>query len=44
MILLDKKLLVFKNKPFDLPQILRSNATISGETYRLEPELALPVR
>ncbi|HUT93295.1 MAG TPA: hypothetical protein VMY37_27775 [Thermoguttaceae bacterium] len=40
----DEKLLVFKNEPLDLPKILGGNPTITSETYRLKPKLALPVR
>ena len=44
MILLDEKLLVFINQPLDLPEIVGGNPTITSETYRLKPKLALPVR
>jgi len=44
MVPLDEKLLVFKNQPLDLPEILGSNPTITSQTYRLKPKLALPVR
>jgi hypothetical protein len=39
-----KKLSVFKDQTLDLPEILGGNATVLGESYRLKPELALPVR
>jgi hypothetical protein len=43
MIRLDQHLLVFKNQPFDVSQVMGGNAPVPSQTYRLKPELALSI-
>ncbi|MEN6459121.1 MAG: hypothetical protein ABFC63_09335 [Thermoguttaceae bacterium] len=35
---------VLENRPFDFPQFMSRDATISGQANRIEPKLALTVR